>query len=69
MWRVIDIGVLKTTILEVGNWVDADQSTGRITIPNAKVVTDQLANSHGGFLMYGMRFRSITSESDWKNQK
>ena len=33
---VVDISVLHFTLLEIGNWVEADQSTGRIVrIPNA----------------------------------
>ena len=33
---VIDIDVFQTTLLEIGNWVDAEQSTGRmIHIPNS----------------------------------
>lgn len=35
---VIDIRPFKFIIMETGNWVDADQSTGRIThIPNSSV--------------------------------
>ncbi len=32
---VVDISVMKTTLMEIRNWVDADQSTGRLLhIPN-----------------------------------
>lgn len=35
---VVDISVLHFHLLEIGNWVDSDQSTGRlIQIPNAKI--------------------------------
>lgn len=36
---VIDIGIFYTTLLEMGDWVDGDQSTGRImSLPNGKVL-------------------------------
>jgi small-conductance mechanosensitive channel len=35
---VIDIRVFQFSLLEIGNWVDADQSTGRILqVPNGKL--------------------------------
>jgi small-conductance mechanosensitive channel len=47
---VIDIRVFQFTLMEIGNWVDADQSTGRIIhIPNGKVFTEPLANYSKGF--------------------
>jgi len=47
---VVDIRPFQFTILEIGNWVDADQSTGRmIHIPNGKIFTENLANYHFGF--------------------
>jgi small-conductance mechanosensitive channel len=37
---VIDIGVMTTTLLEIGGWVEGDQPTGRVTlVPNGKVIT------------------------------
>jgi small-conductance mechanosensitive channel len=42
---VIDIGLFYTTLLEVGNWVDGDQSTGRIiTVPNGVVLSGMVHN-------------------------
>lgn len=42
---VIDIGILKTTLLEIGNWVQADQLSGRmVTIANAAVFKDPVFN-------------------------
>ena len=36
---VIDIRVFEFTLLEIGNWVEADQSTGRVIhLPNGKVL-------------------------------
>ena len=42
---VVDISVLHFTLLEIGNWVEADQSTGRVVrIPNSKILTEPIAN-------------------------
>ncbi|MBN2898486.1 MAG: mechanosensitive ion channel [Clostridia bacterium] len=47
---VVDSRIFQFTIMEIGNWVDADQSTGRIIhVPNHKVLTDNLANYSAGF--------------------
>ncbi len=47
---VIDFRIFQFTIMEIGNWVDADQSTGRIIhIPNHKVLTENIANYSAGF--------------------
>jgi len=47
---VIDLSIFKFTVLEIGNWVHADQSTGRIIhIPNSRVFTDSISNYQGGF--------------------
>lgn len=42
---IIDIGVLKTTIMEVGDWVDGDLYNGRITdLSNSFVFKEPLQN-------------------------
>lgn len=42
---VIDIGIIKTSLLEIGNWVQADQMSGRmVTIANAAVFKDPVFN-------------------------
>lgn len=47
---VVDIRIFQFTLLEIGNWVDADQSTGRIVhIPNGKVFIVPQANYTSGF--------------------
>lgn len=47
---VIDIQMFYTLILEVGNWVDGDQSTGRVvSIPNGKIFTENYFNTTTGF--------------------
>lgn len=46
---VVDIRIFQFTLLEIGNWVDADQSTGRIIhIPNGKVFVVPQANYTSG---------------------
>lgn len=47
---VIDFGPFQITLLEIGNWVNAEQSTGRMVhVPNNKVFTESLANYTKGF--------------------
>ena len=42
---VIDIGLFYTSLLEVGNWVDGDQSTGRIiSVPNGLILSGSVHN-------------------------
>lgn len=44
--EVIDVGVMKTTILEVGNLVEGRQSTGRLaSIPNSKFMNQAVLYS------------------------
>ncbi len=64
---VIDISMFHTTIMEIGNWVDADQSTGRIIrIPNELVFTQALANYSRGFQFIWNEIPvMITFESNW----
>ncbi len=65
---VIDIRFFQFTINEIGNWVDSDQSTGRIIhIPNGKVFRDSQANYNQGFSHVWNEIPVlITFESDWK---
>lgn len=68
---VIDIRVFKFTVLEIGNWVHADQSTGRVVhIPNHKVFSDSLANYTSDFEFIWNELQVlITFESDWRKAK
>ena len=68
---VIDIRVFKFTLLEIGNWVDADQSTGRVIhIPNHKVFTDDIGNYTSDFeFVWNEMGVLVTFESDWKKAK
>lgn len=65
---VIDIGVLRTIIAEIGNWVEADQSTGRlISIPNSMVLNHEVFNYTQGFdLIWNETKTMVTFESDWQ---
>jgi small-conductance mechanosensitive channel len=65
---VIDVRMFRTTLLEIGNWVDADQSTGRIVhVPNGKVLTTEVYNATEGFgYLWHELPVLITFESDWK---
>lgn len=68
---VIDIRLFEFSIVEVGNWVDADQSTGRIVhVPNSLVMKMPLSNYHIGFeYIWNEIPILITFESDWKKAK
>jgi small-conductance mechanosensitive channel len=68
---VIDLRLLQFTLNEIGNWVDADQSTGRIIhVPNGRVFTEPLANYDKGFkYIWNEVAVLITFESDWKKAK
>ncbi|MBD3165407.1 mechanosensitive ion channel [bacterium] len=66
---VVDIRLFQFTVLEVGNWVDADQSTGRIIhIPNSRVFTNTQANYNTGFqyIWHELPVR-VTFESNWRD--
>lgn len=68
---VIDIRLFQSSVIEVGNWVDADQSTGRIIhIPNGLVFTQWQANYTEGFeYIWDEIPVLLTFESDWKKAK
>ena len=68
---VIDLRIFQFSLMEIGNWVDADQPTGRIVhVSNSKVFTEAVAN-------YTKPFRYVwheipvlvTFESDWEKAK
>lgn len=68
---VIDIRIFQFSIIEIGNWVDADQSTGRIIhIPNGIVFKKPQANYTAGFeYIWNEIPVLVTFESDWKKAK
>ena len=65
---VIGISVFQTSMLEVGNWIRADQSTGRmLIIPNSMIVRHALYNYTKGFPFVWDEFSTVvTFESDWQ---
>jgi small-conductance mechanosensitive channel len=65
---VLDISVLRTTVMEIGEWVQADQYTGRIvTLANRVVFSDPLFNytQHWQYLWDEIMI-PITYNSDWR---
>ena len=65
---VIDIRLFRFSILEIGNWVRGDHSTGRIVhVPNQIVFTGPIANYTEGFEFIWHEIPIlVTFESDWK---
>jgi len=68
---VIDLRIFQFTLLEIGNWVNADQSTGRIMhVPNGLVLSVPLANYSRGFkYIWNELAVLVTFESDWAKAK
>ena len=68
---VIDIRFYQFTINEIGNWVDADQSTGRVIhIPNGMVFKEPQANFNQGFTHIWHEIGvMVTFESNWEKAK
>jgi len=65
---VIDIRLFQTMLMEIGNWVEADQSTGRIVhCPNSLIFTEPIYNYTRGFEFIWNEIKAlVTFESDWK---
>lgn len=68
---VIDIRLFQFSMVEIRNWVDADQSTGRIIhVPNSKVLREPLANYETGFEYVWHEIPVlVTFESNWQKAK
>ena len=68
---VIDMHLFQFTLNEIGGWVDADQSTGRIVhIPNQLVFTEAVANYDKGFkYVWNEVPVLVTYESNWNKAK
>jgi small-conductance mechanosensitive channel len=68
---VIDQRLFQFTLNEIGGWVDADQSTGRIVhIPNGRIFSDPIANYDKGFkYIWNEVPVVVTFESNWKRAK
>ena len=68
---VIDLSIFQFSLLEIGNWVGSDQSTGRIVhVPNGKIFTNDLINYDKGFqFIWNEIHVLITFESNWQKAK
>ncbi|MDX1503619.1 MAG: mechanosensitive ion channel family protein [Thermoanaerobaculia bacterium] len=68
---VIDLRIFQFSLLEIGNWVDADQSTGRVIhIPNGQVFINAVANYTRGFnFIWNELPVLVTFESNWRAAK
>ena len=68
---VVDIRLFQFSLVEIGEWVDADQSTGRILhIPNGWVFKNAIANFTTGFnFIWNEIPVTVTFESDWRKAK
>ncbi len=68
---VIDQRMFHFTLMEIKNWVDGDQSTGRIIhVPNYKVFSDSMANYSKGFYYIWNEINvHLTLDSDWQKAK
>lgn len=65
---VVDISIMKTTLLEIENWVDAEQGTGRIVhIPNHALFGNSVYNyTRASSFVWTEIHVVITYESDWQ---
>jgi len=65
---VVDIGLTQTTMLEVGEWVEAHQSTGRLVhVPNGWIYIHGVKNYTEGFeFLWFEQSIIVTFESDWE---
>jgi small-conductance mechanosensitive channel len=68
---VVDIRPFRFVLLEIGNWVKAEQSTGRVIhVPNALVFKNPVANYDEAFgYIWNELEVVLTMESNWKRAK
>ncbi len=68
---IIDQRLFRFSMLEIGNWVASDQSTGRVVhVPNSLVFTSTIANYTSGFnFIWNELPIMVTFESNWKKAK
>ncbi len=65
---VLDIGLFSTTLLEIKEWIEGDQTTGRLTtIPNSFVLSKIFDNYNREYsYIWDEISLPITYDSDWK---
>lgn len=68
---VVDLRLFQFSIIEIGNWVAADQSTGRVIhVPNGLVFKQPTGNYTQGFdFIWDEMAVTVTFESDWRKAK
>jgi len=68
---IVDIRAFQFTLMEIGNWVDADQNTGRVIhIPNGLILREILANYSKGFYYIWNKIPVLVIfESNWQKTK
>jgi len=68
---VIDLRLFQFSMVEIGNWVQADQSTGRVIhLPNGWVFKHPIANYTQDFnFIWDEIPVTLTFESDWRRAK
>ncbi len=65
---VVDISILRTTVMEIGEWVRADQYTGRVvSVANRVVFSDPVFNyTQRWAYLWDEIVVPVTYESDWR---
>lgn len=65
---VMDVGIMNSTLMEIGKWVNGDQPTGRIVIiPNAVVISGIVHNyTKDHNFIWDEITLPLTYDSDWK---
>jgi small-conductance mechanosensitive channel len=68
---VIDQRLFMFSLMEIGNWVGDEQSTGRVIhIPNGMIFQNPIANYSRGFeYIWNELHVLVTFESDWRKAK
>jgi small-conductance mechanosensitive channel len=64
----MDIGLLRTKVMEIGEWVHADQYTGRVvSVANRAIFSDPVFNysQHWGYLWDEVMV-PVSYASDWR---
>jgi small-conductance mechanosensitive channel len=65
---VMDIGLMNSTLMEIREWVDGDQATGRINmVPNGLVIAHTVHNyTKDHSFIWDEIFIPVTYNSDWR---
>lgn len=68
---VVDIGLTQTTMLEIGEWVEANQSTGRLVhLPNGWIYQHGVKNYTEGFeYLWFEQSVIVTFDSNWERAR